>query len=177
MVNTEDGTLRFSPKRKAELETLIDIPPLQSRIATKKLKRLIGKIRSMHLAIPGAVGHFYNLHRSLTAAHHAHPATAYVTSGFHCDLRFWRRLCAEMHTRPTYLAEIVQRLPTGIGFMDASGLGAGGVWIDPNEDGRNYVWRLPCPEDIQTDHVSFDNPQGRITNSDPELAALVLPSG
>ena len=35
MVNTEDGTLRLSPKRKAELETLIDIPPTQRRISTK----------------------------------------------------------------------------------------------------------------------------------------------
>ena len=128
----------------------------------------------MHLAIPGEVGHFYNLQQSLTAAHHAHRATAYVTSGFHSDLRFWRRLCAEMPTRPTYLAEIVQRLPTYIGFTDASGLGAGGVWIDPNEDGRKYVWRLPWPEDIKSDLVSFDNQQGRITNSDLELAALVL---
>ena len=79
-----------------------------------------------------------------------------------------------MHTHPTYLAEIVQRLPTDIGFTDASGLGAGGVWIDPNEDGRNYVWRLPWLEYIQQDLVSFDNLQGRITNSDLELAALVL---
>ena len=76
MVNTEDGTLRLPPTRKAELETLINIPPLQRRISTKKLERLIGKLRSMHLAIPGAVGHFYNLQRSLTAAHHAHRATA-----------------------------------------------------------------------------------------------------
>ena len=78
----------------------------------------------MHLAIPGAVGHFYNLKQSLTAAHDAHRATAYVTRGFHFDLRFWRRLCAEMPTRPTYLAEIVQRLPTDIDFTDASGLWA-----------------------------------------------------
>ena len=68
-----------------------------------------------------------------------------------------------MPTRPTYLAEIVQRLPTNIGFTDASGLVSGGVWIDPNEDGRNYVWRLPWPEDIRTDLVIFDNLQGRIT--------------
>ena len=53
-------------------------------------------------------------------------------------------------------------------------MGAGGVWIDPNEDGLNYVCRLPWPEDIRTDLVSFDNPQGRITNSDLELSALVL---
>ena len=68
----------------------------------------------------------------------------------------------------------MQRLPTDISFTDASGLGAGGVWIDPSKDGRNYVWRLPWPDDIQTDLVSFDNLQGRITNSDLELAALVL---
>ena len=128
----------------------------------------------MHLAIPCVVGHFYNLQQSLTTDHHAHWATAYVTSGFHSDLRCWRRLCAEMPTRPTYLAEIVQRLPTDIGFTDASGLGAGGVWIDPNEYGRNYVWRLPWPEDIRTDLVSFNNLQGPIKNSDLELAALVL---
>ena len=83
----------------------------------------------MNLAVPGAVGHFYNLQQSLTAAHHAHRATDYVTKGFHSDLRFWRRLCADMPTRPTYLAEILQRLPTDIGFADALGLGAGGVWI------------------------------------------------
>ena len=76
MVDTEDGTLRLSPKRKAKLGTLLDIPPSQCRISTKKLERLIGKLRSMHLAIPGAVGHFYNLQQSLTAAHHAHWATA-----------------------------------------------------------------------------------------------------
>ena len=79
-----------------------------------------------------------------------------------------------MPIRPTFLAEIVQRLPTNIGFADASGLGAGGVWTDPNEDGLNYVWRLPCSEDIRADLVSFNNPQGRITNANLKLAALVL---
>ena len=68
MVNTEDGTLQLSPKRKAELKTLINVPPTQRQMSTKKLERLIGKLRLMHLAIPGAVGHFYNLQRSLTAA-------------------------------------------------------------------------------------------------------------
>ena len=88
--------------------------------------------------------------------------------------RFWRQRCADVPIRPTFLAEIVQRLPTDISFADASGLGGGGVWIDPNEYGLNYVWRLPWPEDIRADLVSFDNPQGRITNSNLTLAALVL---
>ena len=35
MVDTEEGTLRLPPKRKAELRTLIGIPPSQRRISTK----------------------------------------------------------------------------------------------------------------------------------------------
>ena len=34
--------------------------------------------------------------------------------------------------------------------------------------------RLPWPEDIRTDLFSFNYPQGHITNSDLELATLVL---
>ena len=154
-------------------------PPSQRRISTKKLDHLIGKLCSMHLAVPGTVGHFYNLQQSLTAAHHAHRSTAYVTTGFHSDLRFWRQLCADMPIRPTYLAEIVQRLPTDIGFADASGLGAGGFWIDPNKDGLNYVWRLPWPEDIRTDLVIFDIRRGVsqiLTSNWPPLSCRRPPS-
>ena len=100
VVDTAAGTLSFSPKRMAELGTILKIPPSQRQISTKNMGRLIGKLRSMHLAVPGAVGHFYNLQQPLTAAHHAHRDAAYVTTGFHSDLRFWRQLCAEMHTRP-----------------------------------------------------------------------------
>ena len=55
-----------------------------------------------------------------------------------------------------------------------SGLGAGGVWLDPDRTGQNLVWRLPWPPDIVANLVSSTNPQGMITNSDIELAALVL---
>ena len=79
-----------------------------------------------------------------------------------------------MGSQPTYLAEIVQHLATDVGYTDASGIGYGGVWIDPNEDGVHYVWRLTWTADVMADLVSSKNPQGRITNSDLELAALVL---
>ena len=47
-----------------------------------------------------------------------------------------------MSSRPIYLAEIVQREPTDLGFIDASDMGAGGVLIDPNQDGNDFVWRV-----------------------------------
>ena len=44
IVNTDEVTLRLSPKRKAELGTLLEIPPSQRRISKKRLERLIGKL-------------------------------------------------------------------------------------------------------------------------------------
>ena len=76
-------------------------------------------------------------------------------------------------SRPTYLAEIVQLLATGVGYTNALGLGCVGVWIHPSEDGVHCVWSLPWTEEIMADLVSSHNTQGRITNSDLELAALV----
>jgi hypothetical protein len=39
------------------------------------------------------------------------------------------------------------------------------------------VWRLPFPEDIATDVVSLERPDGKVSNSDLELAADVLAIG
>ena len=104
----------------------------------------------------------------------ANKRTAYLSNDFHHEVAHWKTLLAQMRRRPTYIAEIVQRLPTDLGYTDASGKGAGGVWLDINHPGLHYVWRLQWPKDITDDLVSFKNPEGRITNSDLELAALVL---
>ena len=48
------------------------------------------------------------------------------------------------------------------------------MWLDLARTGQNLVWRHPWPPDIITSLVSLANPQGTITNSDLELAALVL---
>ena len=74
---------------------------------------------------------------------------------------------------PTNCAEIVQQQPIDLGYTNTSGLGGGGVWLNPNEDGTHFVWRLQWPHDIQEDLISLINPDVHITNSDLELAALV----
>ena len=110
IISTQGGTLRLPPKRLAELNILLAIPPSQRRMSTKKLERLIGKLRSMHLPIPGAVGHFYHLQMAFTASHHASRATAYLSKSFHRDVKSWQSLCADMGSCPTYLAEFSNAL-------------------------------------------------------------------
>ena len=61
-----------------------------------------------------------------------------------------------------------------MGFCDDSGLGIGGVWLKPHRLGKDLVWRHPWLEDIIANLVSSTNTEGRITNSNLELAALIL---
>ena len=125
----------------------------------------------MHLVVPGAVAHFFHIQRALNQGGVDH---AGLSLAFHSELANWKVLALQAGSRPTHLEEIVCREPTHLGFCDASGLGAGGVWLDPARTGRNLVWQHPWPPDIISSLVSLTNCQGTITNSDLELAALVL---
>ena len=64
--------------------------------------------------------------------------------------------------------------PDYIIFVDASGGGAGGVLFGVKEPLQPTVFRVPFPEDITADVVSDKNKAGKITNSDLEMAAILM---
>ena len=68
IINTASGTITLSPKRITDLTILLGIYPAHHRMFRKKLERLIGKLHSMYLAIPGAIGHFYHIQMALAKA-------------------------------------------------------------------------------------------------------------
>ena len=76
--------------------------------------------------------------------------------------------------RPTHCRELVATEPGYVGFCDASTLGAGGVWLAGTKSLNPVVWRVEWPEDIRNNVISFSNPHGTITNSDLEMAGMVL---
>ena len=55
-------------------------------------------------------------------------------------------------------------------MKDASGHGVGGIVVGELKAVTPTVFRFPWPEDIKADLVSDKNPNGRITNSDLEIA-------
>ena len=67
-----------------------------------------------------------------------------------------------MHTmaQPTHLAEIVRRESTHMGFCDASGIGAGSVWLDPSRSGPIMVWSHPWLTDTIAALISNKIPWG-----------------
>ena len=93
----------------------------------------------MHLAVTGFIGHFYTMQVVLNCARSTNRATAYLLARFHLDVHFWRDLCEDMDTCPTYLVEIIHRDASDLGYCDASDVGAVGVWIEPNEYVINRV--------------------------------------
>ncbi len=82
-----------------------------------------------------------------------------------------------LSSRPTHVRELVPDVPHHASYHDAAAEGAGGVWFSLCDDTPPVVWREAFPDDIAREVVSVEKPNGRLTNSDLELAAEVLAVG
>ncbi|KAL7530548.1 hypothetical protein ACHAWF_007729 [Thalassiosira exigua] len=90
-------------------------------------------------------------------------------------LEDWGQLIRESMREPTHVNELVPGEADYKGTLDASGEGAGGVWLPANKELAPIVWRLKWPQEVVDRLVTGDNPDGDIdTNSDLEMAAEVL---
>jgi hypothetical protein len=77
-------------------------------------------------------------------------------------------------TRPTRCKELVDGWPDYVGVVDASSFGAGGVIVGELSECRPTVFRLQWLPDVTDSVVSDKNRGGKITNSDLEMAGLLL---
>jgi hypothetical protein len=85
-----------------------------------------------------------------------------------------RTLLRESTKEPTRCQQLVTGWPDYIGFVDASGHGAGGVVIGELSPCVPTIFPWQWPPDVTEDIKTTTNPEGRITNSDLEMAGLVL---
>ena len=89
-------------------------------------------------------------------------------------VRDCRTLIQETMDAPTHCAQLVQGHPHYIGVKDASGHGVGGVILGESAACVPTVFRLQWPPDITANIKSDKNPNGQLTNSDLEMAGLLL---
>ena len=82
IINTADGTLWLSKKRMDDLHHLLAIHPTLQRTPCTRLEKLIGKLRSMYMVIPSAIGRVYYIQQALTQASRHQ---AYLSNNFHSD--------------------------------------------------------------------------------------------
>jgi len=89
-------------------------------------------------------------------------------------LRGCRSLLRESTKDPTRCKELVSEWPDFVGIVDASSHGMGGVVVGELSTCVPTVFRWEWPPDIKVDIKSFANTTGSITNSDLEMAGILL---
>ena len=180
VINTTTMTIELPPHRQERLgEILASIPLSQKRLSVKKWHKVLGELRSMSLALPGARNLFSTLQKALSLANNK--CRIALNKGVHNTINDFRWLYHDICNRKTRIAEVVPLNPCALGYHDAAGPGAGGVWY-PNPEltprtgliAQPLVWRLKWPQDIIDNLVTEHNPKGTVTNSDLELAGGLL---
>ncbi len=139
------------------------------------LQGVVGKVRHASIILPAARGFFM----PINAAMRGSPKS--VGLGANSDVQAaLEDMCTLLHlilSRPTHVRELVPDMPHYVGYHDTATAGAGRVWFSLIDDMPPFVWRSAFPPDIESAVVSDDNPDGRLTNSNLELAVEVLPIG
>ena len=183
IINTTTMTIELPKHRQERLaEILASIPPHQKRTSIKKWHKVLGELRSMSLALPGARNMFSHMQHALSQPKKTRIA---LKKGVHQAIQDFTWMLNDISARPTRIAELIPLSASATGCHDASGEGAGGVWF-PHESlapraipgtapsTQPIVWRYRWPQDIIDSLVTEDNPTGTISNSDLELAGGLL---
>jgi hypothetical protein len=172
-LDTVAQTLHLPDHRLERLHVLLDsISPPHKRVAVKRWHQLLGELRSMSPALPGARGLFSILQESLRKSDRHRVRITKAVWDMAAD---FRTIAQSLQTRPTRLQELVPSTPAYIGASDACIQGMGGVWFDATADEHSppMLWRAPFSPAIQGALVTSDNPNGTLSISDLELTAMI----
>ena len=72
------------------------------------MERLVGKLLSIHLALPGSVSHLFHIQHALTQGG---MDRAWISPDFHHEIADWRELMLQAADRPRYLDKIICHKP------------------------------------------------------------------
>ncbi len=171
-LDTQSMTLHLPPHRCTRLRELLQGFLLQRRTSRHKWQRLLGELHSMAPALHSKKYLFSILHHVLVDQR---GSRLRINNLVRRSLRDWLALATDVLDHPVPLAHLVPMPPTFLGATDASKAGMGGFWLPTtlHPPCSPLVWRAPFSSNIQRALVSVTNPQGSVTNSDLELAALI----
>ena len=141
-------------------------------IAFDEFRVTLSKLQHAFLTVPagkGLLSAFYMVLAKQPKVVYLHKNTNLRNAVMDC-----RTFLRETISSPTKCRNLITGWPDYIGITDASGHGLGGVIVGENKTAPPTVFRLQWPPDITASIVSDDNPCGTITNSDLEMAGLLM---
>ena len=159
-------------KQETILEDLKQALKKKRGLRFKNFEKLVGKLRHASIGIPAGKYLFGPINRLISI----HPKVIYWDRAPVAwqAMKDWGQLIKEATSEPTHVKELVVGDASYKGTLDASGEGAGGVWLPGTKALAPVVWRVEWPQDIKDALITWDNPRGTITNSDLEMAAELL---
>jgi hypothetical protein len=172
LVDTESASIHLLPHKAARLQQLIQTFLPLHRTSKRKWLALLGELRHMAMAIPGAK-HLFSLLQNVLVEQ-PRSTRLRLSPLLRAALEDWRLLAINLTAYPTPIRSLVPAPPDFVGAVDASGIGLGGFWVAPQPDMPSLAFRYQFPSHIRQQLVTVQNPQGRLTNSDFELAALIM---
>jgi hypothetical protein len=172
---TFDGvnrTIELPPDKVAKIRSELHAITRKAAVPRKEFEKLRGKLRHACIGIPAGKGLMGPIDAALQDANRLINIRDNIA--LRATLSDFRTLIRHLGNRPTHCRELIVEDPGFVGYCDASKLGAGGVWLSGTLRLAPVVWRVIWPQDIRDNVVSFENPTGRITNSDLEMAAMLF---
>ena len=144
----------------------------KKRVQLKRFRSIVGRLQHAARILPAARAFFTPLYNALRGL----PVHVGLSSNGEIRLALLdvAVVIRNLANRPTHVSELTQKDLHYTGYCDASAFGAGGVWIGAGNKLPPIVWRIQWPQDVTADVVSYDNPGGRLTNSDLEMAGVLL---
>jgi hypothetical protein len=132
LIDTIQSTLTLPPHRLDRLFDILrnSIGSHQKRVSLQKWHSILGELRAMAIAIPGARGFFSHLQAALQARNLSQNRIR-VSNHVKATLQDFTWLAESLHDRPTRLNELVAQQPCQYGTTDASGRGMGGIILPP----------------------------------------------
>jgi hypothetical protein len=147
----------------------------QKSVLLKILQGVVGKLQHTSNILPAERGFFTPINSAMKGS------PKHIILGAHSEVRgVLKDLCTLLRilaSRPTYIRELVPDMPHYVGYHDEAAEGAEGVWFSLVDNMPPVVWQAAFPHDIASGVVSDSNPEGRLTNSNLELAAKVMAVG
>jgi hypothetical protein len=168
--NGVEYTISLPTAKVKKIQTLLKQTAKQGTVPIKQFQQLTGKLNHAAIGIPAGRGLFSPIYNALAKS----SSTIKITPQLRQALRDWSSLLRLIGSRPTNVLELIPQTPDYISYVDASGFGVGGVWLHGTTAIPHTVWRRQWPADITNRLVSTSNPTGDITNSDLEMAGVLL---
>ena len=136
-----------------------------------EFESVIAKLRHAFTAIPAGVGLLSPCNKILALR----PPIVYLHTNevLTSAIEDLRTILRESTLQPTRCRELTGGWPHYIGYTDASSHGFGGIIVGETLGLAPTVFRGQWPEDITRNLLTYENPQGTITNSDLEMAGLL----